>query len=311
MKRQFTKKAAMILLAVFCVLAGGVTAFAEANDSKETARTLPVNQKTNDTMGESKYKWYETKLTEDGYFTVDFHYTETMSALKYWKLSVMVEDRFILTDKVINESGGSYSSPKYPFPKGTKVYVRLENVGAGNAEYTLSVNHVVSKEWESESNDTQETADTLPVGKMLYGNFFTGDKADYYTATLSKTGYFTLNLNNGSPDVQTIGGLEVSIFVGGKQVASSGFIAGDAKINGYTSPRLGYKKGQKIVIMVKNEELNASYAKNGDYKITLKNTSSLVWETESNDSKNRFDRKDKCEKRIEDLCGCHQCTEIV
>lgn len=275
---------------MFCFLANTQLTHAGTNSSQQASETINVNQAMEGVM-DSDYSWFVTKLTQSGIFYVDFN-RASEDGDRYsnagWKLSVYVNNRFILDNHYIAESSSAYTSPYYAYPAGTKVYIRIQNAGAGtNVPYRFNLINKASSTWESESNDTKAKADIISVNKFYKGNFAKGDTLDYYKAKLTKTGYTQLVFGRLSPDGDryTNAGWKVSLMVGGKFILDSAVITENEALNGYRSPLFGYQKGQTIYIRIENW----GAGNNVDYKFCLKNTASSVWESESNNTRNAAD----------------------
>lgn len=285
-----------------CMLMPKAMVFAGTNNSQSSAESIHVNQTYTGFM-DSDYSWYQTTLAQDGYFYVDFnrlsedgdHYINSG-----WSLSLYVNGKFILEDKWISEADSAYTTPLYGYQKGTKVYVRITDKGAAeNVGYKFTVCNKASDKWESEKNNSLKTADKLAINKYYYGNFDKSDSVDYYYAKLTKTGYAQVYLGRRDLDGDKYinSGWKVSVFVDNKLVMEDVFVSESSALDGYVSPKFGYKKGQKIYVRVANSGADDSV----DYKLKIKNTSSGSWETETNNKKSKADTL-KNNKKIYGAC---------
>lgn len=278
----------MMLLAV--IILQKSTVFAGANNSQKAAQAITVNTTYSGSMN-SEYSWYKTELTRSGYFYLDFNRLSE-DGDRYgnsgWKLSIYVDGKFILEDVWVTEAEAAYISPKYGYSKGTVVYIRIQDGGAGTSvPYKFSVCNQKNSYWESEKNDTQKKADKLTLKKSYFGNFSKPDSVDYYYTKMNKTGYARIYFGRRELDgvAYVNSGWKISVIVNNKIVLEPVFVSEADALNGYVSPQFGYKKGQKIYIRVEN----AGAGTNVDYKIQVKNTTSSVWETENNNSKSKAD----------------------
>lgn len=297
--KKFLFAAAMMLLVTMMTK---TVAYAGTNNTQGTAKTIEVNKNYSGVM-DSEYSWYKVKLTKSGYFYLNFNRLSE-DGDKYinagWKISLYVNGKFILEDKWISESEAHYISPKYGYPKDTVVYVRIRNNGAGTkVPYKFSICNKASGYWESEKNNSQRTADKMTLNKYYYGNFPTSDTLDYYYTKLNKTGYAQIYFGRRDLDGDTYVnvGWKLSVIVDGKVVLDKAFISEQAAVNGYVSPKFGYKKGQKIYVRVENNGAGTAV----DYKLKVKNVSSSVWETENNNSKSKADTM-KLNKKFYGVC---------
>lgn len=297
--KRFLLGIAMLLVVM---LLPKTVVYAGTNNSQETAEVIAVNTSYSGLM-DSEYSWYKVKLTKSGYFYLDFDRLSedgyTASSLG-WDISLYVNGKFILENKYVSAADSHYISPNYGYPKDTVVYLRIKDSWAGTkVPYKFSICNKSSNYWESEKNDSQKTADKMTLNKYYYGNFPVSDTVDYYYTKLAKTGYAQIYFGRRDLDGDTYinTGWKLSVIVDGKIVLDRVSISENAAVNGYISPKFGYKKGQKIYVRV--EENGAGTAV--DYKIKIKNTSSSVWETENNNSKSKADTI-KLNKKFYGVC---------
>ncbi|MBO5302820.1 MAG: hypothetical protein J6A92_02110 [Lachnospiraceae bacterium] len=292
---------AMLMMFLVMILPKSVV-FAGTNNSQEAAQVISVNTSYSGSM-DSEYAWYKTELTESGYFYLDFdRFSEDGD--KYvnvgWKLSIYVDDKFILEDVWVSEANSAYKSPNYGYPKGTIAYIRIQNDGAGTkVPYKFSVYNQKDSYWESEKNDTQKTANTLTLKKSYYGNFSKADTVDYFSTKMNKTGYAQIHFGRRDLDGDKYvnAGWKISVIVNNKIVLDPVFVSEATALDGYVSPQFGYKKGQKIYVRVENDGAGTAV----DYKIQVKCKASALWETENNDSKSKADKL-KLNKKYYGVC---------
>ena len=279
--------ACMMLLVL---LVTKTNAYAGTNNSQGKAKTISVNRSYSGAM-DSTYAWYKTKLTNAGYFYLDFN-RKSEDGDNYlnsgWKVSIYVNGSFVLKDYSVRENYAHYISPDYGYPKGTTVYVRITKDGAGTSvPYKFTLCNKASKNWESEKNNSPKTADKIAVNKNYYGNFPENDSTDYFYAAMSKTGYAQVKLGRRELDGDTYSnsGWKMTIIQDGKVVFDEVWISEEDAVNGYTSPKFGCKKGQKIYVRLINNGAGTAV----DYKLQVKNTASSVWESENNNSNTKAD----------------------
>lgn len=284
----------MIAIMAFfsCVLITKEMVIAGTNSSQDSAQAVNVNQPITGVM-DSEYSWFQTELTENGYLSVDFGSSSLEKEFwihQGWYVSICVNDKFILQNHFVSAaSKETFTSPMYGYKKGTRVYVRIkESLGGAQAEYKLNINNISDATWESEDNNSIKVADKLKINQYTYGNFSEIDKYDYYYAAMPKTGYAQIYLGRRDldGDNSSMQGWNISVYVGGKKVMDSVYVSEATAMEGYSSPKFGYQKGQKIYVRLEN----SGAATNVDYKIKMKTVASSTWETESNDSKSKADK---------------------
>lgn len=150
--------------------------------------------------------------------------------------------------------------------------------GANGEMYKLKASWTNADNWESESNDDINTADTMTSGKAVYGSLYGVSDSDYYGFQTTKDGYIVINLQH-------------SKFTGRQNKAIYAVTVCDTSGNSIyemiskaedeftDSIKLGLSAG-KYYIKVAGQ--NAYYGGNYVIKTTFKACS--TWEHESNDT---------------------------
>jgi len=150
--------------------------------------------------------------------------------------------------------------------------------GANGETYKLKASWTNADNWESESNDDINTADTMTSGKAVYGSLYGVSDSDYYGFQTTKDGYIVINLQH-------------SKFTGRQNKAIYAVTVCDTSGNSIyemiskaedeftDSIKLGLSAG-KYYIKVAGQ--NAYYGGNYVIKTTFKACS--TWEHESNDT---------------------------
>lgn len=168
-----------------------------------TYRGLLLNQKDTD--------WYAVTISKNGCFNVTLDTDAATSDVGAgWKVSVYEKgnSKPIKVVKSIKKT----TSVELPYPAGT-YWIEVKGQESGTAGvvnppkeiiYKLSVNEA-SGSWESENNNSKETADKIKVNTTYTGSFQDRADEDYYRVTLSKNSIVTLyagrNSKTGSADV--------------------------------------------------------------------------------------------------------------
>lgn len=150
--------------------------------------------------------------------------------------------------------------------------------GANGETYKLKVSWTNADNWESESNDDINTADTMTSGKAVYGSLYGVSDSDYYGFQTTKDGYIVINLQHS----KVTGWQNKAIYAVTVCDTSGNSIyemTSKAEDESTDSIKLGLSAG-KYYIKVAGQ--NAYYGGNYVIKTTFKACS--TWEHESNDT---------------------------
>lgn len=275
----------LVLMITLFVIINGTGVFAQNNTTMATAEEIAVNSVITEQLG-SNYAWYQTTLAETGTFAVrlgcDADHATTYG---YWKVSIYVDNKFIMEDVTFKADGKTYSSPLYGYPKGTKVYIRIGGYNVEQKPYNLCIENQKNSNWETENNNLINDADKIKANNYYCGNLPLNDDADYFYTAMPKTGYAQVYLGRRDFDKDSFyGGWKLSVIVDNKVILDKVYISQDITSE-YVSPKFGYKKGQKIYVKIEDSNSdNFIY-----YKMKIKTVGSKYWETENNNSKSKAD----------------------
>ena len=150
--------------------------------------------------------------------------------------------------------------------------------GANGETYKLKASWTNADNWESESNDDINTADTMTSGKAVYGSMYGVSDSDYYGFQTTKDGYIVINLQHS----KVTGRQNKAIYAVTVCDTSDNSIyemTSKAEDESTDSIKLGLSAG-KYYIKVAGQ--NAYYGGNYVIKTTFKACS--TWEHESNDT---------------------------
>lgn len=150
--------------------------------------------------------------------------------------------------------------------------------GANGETYKLKASWTNVDNWESESNDDINIADTMTSGKAVYGSLYGVSDSDYYGFQTTKDGYIVINLQHS----KVTGRQNKAIYAVTVCDTSGNSIyemTSKAEDESTDSIKLGLSAG-KYYIKVAGQ--NAYYGGNYVIKTTFKACS--TWEHESNDT---------------------------
>ena len=150
--------------------------------------------------------------------------------------------------------------------------------GANGETYKLKASWTNADNWESESNDDINTADTMTSGKAVYGSLYGVSDSDYYGFQTTKDGYIVINLQHSKVTGRQNKAI-YAVIVCDTSGNSIYEMTSKAEDEATDSIKLGLSAG-KYYIKVAGQ--NAYYGGNYVIKTTFKACS--TWEHESNDT---------------------------
>ena len=252
--------------------------------------------------------WYTFEVTKSGYIQIDFSrpYAEH-NKFKIWKLDLydsyspisnLIYTQSFTSSETVSDNVVSHLL-NLGLEKGTYRLRIRSDYEAGlypedvkydymKAEYTLTLNFTPDDYWESELNDTVETADEIQPNIPISGNLRTKNDVDYYTVTVPEDGYCSFTFAHDWMD-SVKGYWCVSMYDVATPKANninnsywyfSGKTDDSSVVVSQTTKSWGIPKGTYIL---KVSVYDSNYS-DLDYKLTLDFTASNSWETEPNDT---------------------------
>lgn len=235
--------------------------------------------------------YYKITSTTKGYLSFQLQHDKVSGRLSTDIYSVAVCDAagntlYTMTSKKDEEKSESVN---FGLDAGT-YYLKVSGIpyldasgsltvqGANGETYKLKVSWTNADNWESESNDDINTADTMTSGKAVYGSLYGVSDSDYYGFQTTKDGYIVINLQHS----KVTGRQNKAIYAvtvcdtSGNSIYEMTSKAEDESMD---SIKLGLSAG-KYYIKVAGQ--NAYYGGNYVIKTTFKACS--TWEHESNDT---------------------------
>lgn len=235
--------------------------------------------------------YYKITSTTKGYLSFQLQHDKVSGRLSTDIYSVAVCDAagntlYTMTSKKDEEKSESVN---FGLDAGT-YYLKVSGIqymdasgsltvqGANGETYKLKVSWTNADNWESESNDDINTADTMTSGKAVYGSLYGVSDSDYYGFQTTKDGYIVINLQHS----KVTGWQNKAIYAVTVCDTSGNSIyemTSKAEDEATDSIKLGLSAG-KYYIKVAGQ--NAYYGGNYVIKTTFKAYS--TWEHESNDT---------------------------
>lgn len=164
-----------------------------------TTEVISVNTPYNFELKGNEARMYQFTAPAKGYFVVslanaDATSSDTVSASLY--------------DGANKQISGWYSSnrivmPQYGTGAGSSFFLKVSNNSYSRViPLSLTVSFYQADNWESESNDTTSTSDSISAKKAYYGNISTNDTCDIYKFKLKTNSKVKINFGPASVDGQ-------------------------------------------------------------------------------------------------------------
>gem|GEM_PF-6871418 len=170
----------------------------------------------------------------------------------------------------------NFTKKNLSYKEGKDIYIRLQRGDYSDEDqYELIIKEQQADNWESEYNDSKDTANTLTANKETHGCLFDSDDIDVYKFTFPKDGILQFvfrNLTNVSDSCSW----DFVIYNDKFNELSEGYLDKNTE---YLN-RKNYKAGTTFYIAIKNGFESSDI----EYSITPKFTSIKGYEIEPNDN---------------------------
>ena len=287
----------LTVLAVLCLTA------AEAVAQEKAGETViyPNTAFTDHLASADSLNRYSVTLPSAGMVTLSFTHGTVTEDSAWWEITMTdpsgTEVHYMTADTAAQE----YVSCRQGLPAGT-YYVK---VGPGwsiygnkfwsGADYQLRVNFTASEDWETEINNTKDTADVITTGQTVHGTvrdrFPLTEKAredfDYYKFTLAKPGWITVSFSHDPVTDSTAEGALWQLSLRTSEWVNLFHDKYQRNETGEdVSPKIGLPAGTYYIFVGNNRQLyvttwNYSAA---EYRIRVDYTEDDSWEAEPNDT---------------------------
>lgn len=202
----------------------------ENNDSKSNSNKINTDtdyfgniQRRDDVYADQDY--FEFKTTEDGYFNIDFspESIDTEDVQLGWNIDIFNNETLLYTGSSLK----NLKTPNFAFAKNTQIYVKISPktdyylfVPTG-IDYKIKVNFVKSSNWEKESNNSKGKANSIAIGKKVYGNLLSSSDEDYLKFKTTKSGTMQLAFGASNIDDEDLKlGWNITVIINNKNVYS-------------------------------------------------------------------------------------------
>lgn len=258
-----------------------------ANTGFSSAVQIGVNSNYKDcSESKSDINLYKFTIAKAGYVSLSFGKEYDSNTSRRWYAALYnssqteIMSRTFYCGKTTTET-----TCKIGVPAGT-YYLKItpDYYNWSNVLYNFKINYIPHNTWETEFNDTVETADNLSVGTTYYGSSREKKDIDYYKINIAKTGHLSLSFGK-EYDSNKNRRWNVTLYDSSQsEIIVRTFYCGTSAIE--TTCKVGVPAGT-YYIKVCPEYYNWSDI---TYSLKVNYTSSNEWETEFNDTVGTADR---------------------
>lgn len=215
----------------------------ELNDSFETATPIKVNTETVGSLternGASDKDYYSFTMENDGFIVIDFIHEALSEPNDGWHISVVSESGEVAYDAISDWSQNVLQSPNIGISAGDYyIVIDSDNLYHSNIVYRLLLLTESDDSWESEPNNTVESADMITLGKAVNGSLIeygTDFDEDYYRIDLSAAGTLQVDFAHTASRSEAKEGWIISILDASGNVLSTESAAWDSDIVTFTA----------------------------------------------------------------------------
>ena len=254
---------------------------AAANDTAENAVKINVNSSYQDNcVSKSDANWYQFTTSGKGYASLSFGRKYDKDSSRRWYVTLYDgTQKKVMSRTFYCGTETTETTCKVGVPSGTYyVKVEPEYYHWSDVPYSLRVNYTTSSVWETEFNDTVDTANSVAAGTTYYGSSRENKDVDYYKINIVQAGYVSLSFGK-EYDKDSSRRWYVTLYDGTqKKVMSRTFYCGTETTE--TTCKVGVPSGTYYV------KVEPEYYHWSDvpYSLRVNYTTSSVWETEFNDT---------------------------
>lgn len=289
MKRLISFALVAILLLTIVPLTVNAANESEPNESFSSATAIALNTNHVGALSDEEDEdWYSFTLTEKGSVKISFKHESINTNSPRWEIYLYSSDG----STHIDGGSGLWSVPgnkdiqtaEIGLDAGT-YYVRVKHWNSSwviSSNYTLRVSFTASLKFETEINNTHQTADEIGNNVFVYGSISSTGDEDWYKFTLTEKGYISIWFAHPEADTSNtrwevyLYNSDASTSVDGGECYWS--IPGDENIQ---TAEIGVEAG---TYYVRVKAWNDSWVVDSTYTLDVYFTASDEYETEQNNS---------------------------
>ena len=253
------------------------------NHSFSEALAISVNRPVDGALeSRDDEKYYKFTLSQAGYAKVNFTHQSVNNANALWEIHLYDNQYKQLQHRASTGKERGTELAETGLPAGT-YYIKINGCSSWNwsdAPYQLTVNYTAASNWESEWNDSFETADSIGFGTAVNGTVMESEDEDYYKITVPQAGYVKVNFTHES--VNSSDRLW-GICLYNDQYEQLQYRTSIGKERGTELTEVGLAAGTYYVKISVGPDAWRTWS-DKPYKLTLSYKSASDWESEWNDS---------------------------
>lgn len=260
----------------------------ELNNVFSSADSILLGRKHFGNLSSSEdVDWYKLEVPSNGYAVINFNHETVSSTDEFWRMDIYREDvvtKYNGCDFYYSIPGNANkSTAQFGMSAGT-YYIKVCAKSHSSVTYDITVNFTSSNAWETEINNTADTANIVNINSDFYGAITAREDVDWYKFELKQSGYMTIDFKHDILDSKNefwrfeIYQSDAVTYYDGNRVYV-GVVGNENK----TTPQMGMKPGTYYIKVYRNDYSNTTY----NMKINFKVASN--WEKEINNSSETAD----------------------
>ncbi len=194
-KKTIGKIWLLMVFVLISILLFSITAFAaqeyEDNNNVDNATAIDINTYVNGSLSSSKdTDWYKFSIPSDGYFDIRFEHDYIDSSSRYWKIYIFDSTGTAYVDGNSDFFGAYGRETRVTSSFGVKAgtyYVKITDDYYSGVNYKLKVEYTAASDWETEINNSKDSADSIQVNQTYNGSLSTNGDVDWYRIDISTT----------------------------------------------------------------------------------------------------------------------------
>ena len=284
MRKKITKLIGVLFILSAVLAMPGKKAFAVVSTPEQMGETFTGQL---DSAGDEK--WYQLKTTKDGYFEIELGVNaDSTEGIKLgWNMEVY--DASYNCVKSYQRITNNTTSERLTMGKNATFYIKICSNSNRDYDAPIGVSYsLLAKEtkktnWETEKNNSKNTADKINANVKTYGTIWVKDDQDMYKYTVGKNGYMYFDFNVEEEDTQGVrDGWFMEIYDQNMKLLES---TGRITLGG-RSKYYNFKKGTVLYVKIGvNSTWEPDVPINVLYSIKPVEKASSTWEIEKNNNK--------------------------
>lgn len=173
----------------------------ESNNTAATANTISVNTTISGNLSSSSdVDWFKFTTSTNGSFYIDFQHELLSSSSTYWKIYLYDATGVTPIDGTSSYYGVIGNENRITYNIGITegvYYIKIVESNHSQNTYNLKVCFSEESSWETEINNSKDTADNIAVNEVYKGSLsMNGGDVDRYKFTVSSNCQVAISFNH-------------------------------------------------------------------------------------------------------------------